>query len=111
MAVTRLDVEELAEVVLVFDVVPVVVADVVGFVLVPVWEDVADEEVLLVDAVPIYHHQSAAKFWISNADPRLTLYISSLLPAPQNSNEFPGQVKLQSPAAAKTEPAARELPQ
>ena len=38
-------------------------------------------------------------------------YSSSRLPAPQYSNWLPGQTKLQSVAAARTEPAFRVLPQ
>lgn len=38
-------------------------------------------------------------------------YISSLLPAPQYSYGFPGQIKLQSLSGAKVDEAARALPQ
>lgn len=41
----------------------------------------------------------------------LSKYSSSRFPAPQYSYWFPGQTKLQSVAAARTEPAFREFPQ
>lgn len=40
-----------------------------------------------------------------------SLYISSLFPAPQYWTGLPGQMKLQSPGAASTEPSPRVLPQ
>lgn len=41
----------------------------------------------------------------------VSLYMSSLLPAPQYSKLLPGQMKLQSPKAAKVDVASRVLPQ
>lgn len=38
-------------------------------------------------------------------------YNSNLFPAPQYSMLLPGHIKLQSPAAARTDPAPRLLPQ
>jgi hypothetical protein len=40
-----------------------------------------------------------------------SLYNSNLFPAPQYCTELPGQMKLQSLRAARTDPAPSELPQ
>lgn len=40
-----------------------------------------------------------------------SLYISNLFPAPQYCTGLPGQMKLQSPGAARTDPAPRVFPQ
>lgn len=69
------------------------------------FDDVEDteEDVLLFEVVDVVLEELDE----TGASP----YISSLFPAPQYSRLFPGHKKLQSPLAARTDPAPRLLPQ
>jgi len=67
-----------------------------------------DEDVLVFDELELVLDAEEILVVVTAEE---SLYISNLLPAPQYCTGLPGQTKLQSPGAARTDPAPRVLPQ
>ena len=71
-------------------------------------EDDEDDDVLVLDELELVLDVEETLVVVTAEE---SLYISNLLPAPQYCTGLPGQTKLQSPGAARTDPAPRVLPQ